>query len=552
MHTRESFAGEIRESHSSPEATESGIGGGHLVGRVGPLDLLFFLLTSASLVVLCLVRSRTRLMWSDELLGYGVLTAPSLRDTLAGWYQGADGGGIFFYLFGRIWMEVFHPSALSVRLYSTFSFIGSIGLIWWVARRFYAFAPVAIGVFFVYLTPDVVMWQEVNGRFYGFFMFAAALAVTMTLLTAEKDRLTTVELIGTAAAHALLIGSHILGLVYSASLIVALAVLDLSRRRIRWKLYASALGGWIMLPISAHAILASTSIAEKTFWTTKPRLIDLTYGATLFDQWMIHQLLFAIALFNVGYLMRGRADGHPTGTGFTKSYHPAVFTVVGAIFLAEVVLFAKSRFGISVFADRYLLPIGLALVLLIAEGLSPFFRDSFFAKRSSAWRSAAVAAILLVAFSSRSIRKIPYDFVYPRVGYPERLLNHLPPEKTIVVTFMPTFLLLRAYDPTHHYVYLLDRTYDRSPRASMEDHSLQHLMENWKNAGLAKDDILSFEDILSADNNFTLLTDPSRDIWLKDRLSEPSLSLQPVTSYDEWFQVKVWTVQRRDSHAARQ
>ena len=105
-------------------------------------------------------------------------------------------------------------------------------LVWTAVRRFCSTVVTAIAIGAVFFVSPASIWQELSGRFYGTFLAFAALASLLFLITAE-DEPRRRDLAATGLAHACLVGSHILGIVYSVSLVAGAIALDRRRKRVR-------------------------------------------------------------------------------------------------------------------------------------------------------------------------------------------------------------------------------------------------------------------------------------------------------------------------------
>jgi hypothetical protein len=482
-----------------------------------------FLLLSAFLILelaVCLVHSHGRLFWADELFGAQVLGDPSFTHMFTGWREGVDGGGGAYYLLCRLWIDLAGLSELSLRLFSSLGFMASTLCLWLIGRRVYTAAAITLGLALVFFTSPVFLWQMVNGRFYGMLLATTAFAGLMEIRTSERDPLTGLDLALTALAHALLCGSHILGLVYSAVLILAAIATDRANHRWRPRLYLAAFAGWTILIPSYTAIRNSTGVATTVFWTHPPTFRELGF-ATLS---LAKPALVAVPLLLLIGILRSRRATRPSGV----QQRLPLYLLASSILLAELILFVKSRlFGISIFADRYLIPVGVATVLLIAELYTHAFDETERSRLQTAF-----AFVVLFACTGFGISRHPNGDLYPTTGLPGRILQHLPPDQNVVVTGIPMFSFLRRYDPTHHYIYLLDWDFDLSPARRALDHSGEYLMENRKRAHYEGDTILSCRDILTTYPSFTMLVFGDRDDWVRHRLPSPAynvVSFDPIT-----------------------
>ena len=100
--------------------------------RWSRIDFICMALGFVLTLSLAAAMGHQRIFWEDELLGWMLLRDPSWKHMLAGWLKGVDGGGILFYLTGRLWFKVFGASVLSFRMYSATGFArrtcGTLGL----------------------------------------------------------------------------------------------------------------------------------------------------------------------------------------------------------------------------------------------------------------------------------------------------------------------------------------------------------------------------------------------------------------------------------------
>ena len=203
-------------------------------------------LTSFALVVATLALgvyySHGRIMWSDELFGWMLVTDPSLCHMLHAWNAGADGGGIWFYLLARLWLGFFGHSVTAFRLFSATGVAFAAVFTFRTARRFFRWDIAVVSVALVWFTSDVVLWQIMQARFYGLLLCEAAAAVFLCVRTSEV--LTGRLLVLTFVCHTLLAGTHPFGAVYSAAILFCMILSDVLVHRFRISLYLAAVAGW--------------------------------------------------------------------------------------------------------------------------------------------------------------------------------------------------------------------------------------------------------------------------------------------------------------------
>ncbi len=515
--------------------------------KLGWLDAVCLGLMTALLMGLCVARSRTRLFWSDETFGFTLLRDPSLARTLHGWWEGADSGGILYYLLGHVWFRLFGATPLSLRLFSTTAFAIAIGVIWVMARRFFAVPVLAMSTALAFFLPSYVLWQEINGRFYGLFLAFAACAVACTMYAVERRQLSRVALVLTCGAHACLIGSHILGLVYSVGLLGALLAWDVSRRRLRPALYGAVVVAWLLVfPISYHSIHATAAIAQGTFWPVRPRWRDLVLGLFAYS----HKLVLVAMVLLVAGAGRGwwrsRAAKRPEAPTTAVSQWP-IAVALGGLFLAQATLFAKSRAGLSVYADRYLLPLEIAVVLLFGEGLTRALGPLLVRRLSRPLPSMVISVVAIGALFAEGVHVDTYRELYAGLGYPAHVEGLLPPGQNVVVTFLPSFMLLRLFDPVHHYIFATDWAYDGKMPG---DFSGQRLLENVSRGGFAKNSVLDCPEVVRELPEFTLLAEPGRLAWLRSEFGRHGeFEVTELGSSAEWYPITIWRVRRLQPNA---
>ena len=502
-------------------------------------DWLLVATLSLFLVTLCVVRSRTRLLWADELYVHRMVTHPSLLGMLRGWWNGMDGGGGLYYVLVRWWSQLFGYTELPLRLYSTFGMCIALAATWAAARRYFATPVVALAVGLTYLTPATMLWQELNGRFYGQFLAFAAVACLWFLHTADRDP-TRTDLGVTALAHAGLIGSHILGMVYSFTLLTAMIVLDRLHRRCRPKLYLAAAAGWVTLLLTLHAVVASAAVAKNHFWTQKPSLADLFTGIALQGR-LTFLLLAPLLLAATARVALSAPLRRELPTQLRSNAAPVALSA--ALVAAQLILFLKSQTGTSIYVDRYLMPVSIATVFLFAAAFRVLLpRD--LVTSTTPLRTVALSLAALAPCAAFAVSRNINHALYPPLGYTQQVAARMPPGQPVLVT-LPNYTLFTSYDLTHTYLFMLDWPYDLSPAQSAVDYSGEHLMENWKGGGFDADHILPCPELFTRYPDLTLLLDFHRTDWFHDRLEHnPAYQVQPIATFTRWYPMTLYNIHR--------
>ena len=464
-----------------------------------------------------------RIFWEDEMLGWMLLHDPSWRHLIAAWKMGADRGGFAFYLLGRAWFTLFGASDLSFRLISASCFALGFCVTWQAARRYYSTTPVAFALFTTwFLCPPMVM-HMVEGRFYGLLVLATSLAAWVVLVACQQ-RPTRWWLYGVAfAVNGLLTTTHTLGIVYSAFLLIALVVVDRSRKQLRPLLYVAVACSWLLLWPERAAIAASARVGKPWFWTFPPDAIRFVGAFCGFSNLIAFVLfLMLAALF---YTLRKQAPGiagqaagtageasgtaHILRTAFRE--RRPVYCVSGALFCVPLLLGMQAHLhGTSLFINRYLLPVNIGLALIMAEIFRLMRWDLILPSRhwfplTGRSRTEAIAAFAAVLLLCNVIHVQPYTL--GSVDYTGQLTALLP--KNIPVVFEDAWGFTEMIGTQHssgvQYLYMLDWPHSIDPAAPRLEVTQYHLMENWKNAGYFSGSIQYRDDFLRHYRKFLVL-----------------------------------------------
>ncbi len=466
--------------------------------------------------VFCLAVSytfgRNHILWEDEMLGWMLIHDPSWTHMIAAWKLGADGGGLAFYLLGRVWFAVFGASDASFRLYSAASFGVAFLVLWKAARQFYRIIPVACAMFIVWFLSPQMAVHMAEGRFYGLLVLGASIVIWLLLVKSqagERGRVRTpVSLyLFTFLAHSLLTTSHTLGVLYSAVLLLALVALDVRAERLRVPLYLSAAASWTWLLLEQSAIRASVLVGQPWFWTKPPSLRRFLGAYMGYSNGIGVLLALLVILLVVSWRGRvGRVYARAAGWQPRRS----VYVVVTALYLVPVGIAIGAQFGTSLFIERYLLPVDLALALLMMELLSLIEWSYFLPEGRWASISPRGRIVTLSSFATVLLGLV-FFCVRPQViqplDYTDRLTARLPKGFPVVCEDAWSFteIIGRQHSSGVLYTYLLDWPQSTSKAAPRLEVTQFHLMENWKKAGYFAGSIQSRDTFLQQNAAFLVL-----------------------------------------------
>ena len=518
-------------------------------------------LLAGILLILCISVSlgHGRIFWEDEMLGWMLVRDPSFHHMVTAWNMGADGGGILFYVTARAWFAVFGPSEISFRLYSAAGFAAAFAALWIGLRTYYSRRTLAFAIGAVWLLGPQVIIHMCEGRFYGLFMYGAALTfcVTLRLAASTSKKVSVPWLLLNFAANAILIASHLLGLIYSAFLLLPLIVLDARRHHLRWKVYLSTVLAWGLL-LPEHTAIRATMAADKPhFWTSPPTLHHFLGAYRAFDGHIERLLLLlVVALGLCWWRQRSALKSALQDSLKTRS---ELYVVALSLAVVPIAFALKSLIGPSIFVDRYLLPITIIPILFTAESVRllvavfrfshpmQFTRPSFKQARLAA--TGAIGAGLLFWVFVHLRHTIPQ-----RQDYTTVLSAALPKGSSVVLPngLAYTEVIGRQHDADVHYHYLLDWQRSIDPAAPRADVSQFHLLTAWQKLGYFAGSIEDQASFLKTHPHFFVVETrfdeedpmpPGAATVLSTLAKIPGATIQPYPSIAlQGVEDKVWLV----------
>jgi hypothetical protein len=511
----------------------------------------------AAISLYCFFESRHKILWSDELFGWVLITDPSFPHMLAAWRGGADGGGIAFYLLCRVWLQLFGHSLLAFRSFSAFGCFAGYTFLWLVLRRYYRPLIATLVLFFVWFGSDVILWQMVQTRFYGMLLGVSCFALYASLRSVwetdggRRNQPLTLALVG--AANLLLVNTHPLGLGYSAALLAGAAVSDFldSRRRIGF--YVAVLATWPTLLFSVAAIRGSARVGDPWFWTGRPTLRDLRLFwipdvsmARRFNgscqsvfEW---GLLAALIWLGVALICSRRVRG-------TLSQHSAVLIPAMGLVLTPIAIFAISQRGTSVFVDRYLIPHMVGIAVLLAEALSLLFTEAG-ARSSTLNRRVGIFALCgLTGFAVwLSLWQYGREVHLPPADFTGELAARFPPGVPVAFVRIDIWDIMIAEGHTQNVqlIHPLDWPLALAPTSPRGMVSACREMENWKRFGYYSYGIEDSQTFLKNTSDFFVVDAPGVP-WMGQRiLADPEWIAEPAGTLDLPIGRQVfWRVRRR-------
>ena len=474
--------------------------------------------TVASLLVSCIVWSLHKQAWMDEIFTWRELSDPSLWHLYSAIQHGADGGMPVFYTTGWLWAKVFGTGVLALRLYSSIAMSAALLITWKTLRRFYGMWATAFGVLMVWGTSGLLLDQNAEARFYGLFMLVVAIAIDiysqLVVQAAPKLRL----LLLSTFCQAVLVLTHVLGIIYGGWILMALALTDAGKRRFRPRVYLFHAAGWLALLLWIPAIQASIAAGRPHGWIVMPN-IKFLVNTYLFDAaapWLSllerhsNKQLFQIVSYGARFVMLVLLAAilllglrKLATTGERNSYAPrrALLLVAYLILCTPLLLFVLSHLITPVFVPRYLLPCGIALAIVLADFSDGIGVDTpTFPSRARGW----IAGLLAISpvISALALPPLAVSWEYLDVQRLDRVTS---PNIAVVAGWQEDFakLMRFSHDPPNHYYFLLDWPAALAgPRSFVLDF---HLMSAYREVGYYAQNIQDKNTFLCSHTDFFVL-----------------------------------------------
>ena len=514
-------------------------------------EMLLLACSLASLLLSAVLWSAHKQVWMDEIFTWKEVSDRSLWHLYHAILHGADGGQPFFYTTAWLWAKLFGTGVLTLRLYSSVAICGALLVVWITLRRFYGLWSTAVGVLFFWGTSNVVLDQNVEARFYGLYLLIVALTVNLFTRLAESDSPSRLLLFLSFVSQAALVLTHVLGVVFSGLILLALVLVDAAKRRFRIDVYLVYVAGWLALLLWVPAIRASMAAGKPHGWIAMPTVTDLR-TAYLFAnslQWLrlfkrhsmewefqvvsrsaelcIYLPLLAVFFFGVRRVARmgWRSIASPRGSLLLLAY---------LMLCAPIILFVLSMAVTPVFVPRYFLPSGIGLAIVLTSFADGAGADS---QNRLRWIWVTIVALLLASpvLTVFAVGPINLGWAYLDIPWVEQLV---PKGLPVVAGSEEDFVKLMRLGtrPNGRYYFLLDWPAALvGPRAFVLDYNL---MKAYRENGYYADQIVDSHAFLCAHTDFVVLDAPNANTLDGDA----SASNPPDMQKPNWFDVSIRTI----------
>ncbi len=355
-------------------------------------EVLLLCCSVVSLLTSCILWSAHKQAWMDEIFTWKEVSDRSLFHLYSAIQHGADGGQPLFYTTAWLWAKAFGTGVLTLRLYSSVAMCGALVVTWRTIRRFYGVWATAFGVLTFWGTSNLLLEQNVEARFYGLYMLVAAITVDLYTRLLARPVPTRGLLALAFFSQAALVLTHVLGMIYSGLILLALMLFDAAKGRLRWKLYLVYAAGWLALLVWIPAIRTSMAAGRPHGWIPMPTFTDVRTAYLFADslQWLRlfkrHSLEmgFQIVRRTVEFVfyvpltlvfLLGLRRIAKSGWRTISDPKAALLLLAYVLLSAPVVFFILSHLITPVFVPRYLLPSGIGLAIVLAASVDALGSD---------------------------------------------------------------------------------------------------------------------------------------------------------------------------------
>lgn len=258
-------------------------------------DIGFMAGAAVALVVATIVVSPKHPMWYDEIFSWTLTTDPSFRHMLYSLSQAAESPPGLYHVVARMWLALTGPSVLALRLFSTLADIVALVAIWITLRRAFSLHATALGVLTVFCTSAMMLLHSAEARYYPLFVACVALAIAVYARAVEAENLSWRLAAALFFSNVALVLVHIYGVAYSAALLLALVLSDISVRRFRPLFYATIVPAWLALVPLLPVLHRVNEATKPRHWIEPPTLTGIVEFYRLYSLEM-PLILFAVAL----------------------------------------------------------------------------------------------------------------------------------------------------------------------------------------------------------------------------------------------------------------
>jgi hypothetical protein len=501
-----------------------------------------------SLLLSCILWSSHKQPWMDEIFTWKEVSDRSLWHLFYAIRHGADGGQPLFYTTGWLWAKAFGTGVLTLRLYSSVAMCAALGFIWISIRRFYGLWATAFGVLLFFGTSYLALDQNVEARFYGLYLLTVAITVDVYTRLIARPMPSRLLLIAVFFSQVALVLTHILGLIYSGLILLALILFDAAKGRLRFKLYFVYAAGWLALLTWVPAILSSMAAGKPHGWIAMPSLTHLRTEYLFVDslQWLKlarrhsseigFQLVsrgaeFVIYVPMVVVLFLGLRRIFRSGWRVISDPKNALILLAYALLSAPLVLFVLSHLITPVLVPRYILPSGIGLIIVFTASADVLGADARSLQSRAVWVPVVLLLVLLPSLTVLAVGPIELSPAYLDVHGVDQIV---PPGVPVLIPWEEDFVKFMRLSPKPaSYYFLLDWPAALAgPRTSVLHYNL---MKAYRDNGYYASNILDRNSFLCSQPDFLVLDSPNANTLDASNDNAPDFKLP------NWFDLNIRT-----------
>lgn len=355
-------------------------------GRLTRTDFILLACGAGALIAGGLIYSTRRVMWIDEVLAFTIVSQSSWSEL---WTQAQDviGSVPLYYLLGHAWGTVFGFTELSIRIMTMAFMVASMLLLWLKLRQYYSAFGTAIGVLSGFCLSNLVLYQNIEIRFYGVHTFFGVVMLWVYDWVAQAAppgpglrawRTWLRQYAALAATTYAWVMLHLYGMIFSAVALGALIVADMLQRRFRPVLYTSVPLAFGAFYLSWHTQLHQQSAVLRMhgWFMPKPNILDMFLMASAY----IHPIYLALVLMlGVAALLELSSEGRLSGslgsqaplvtaeTPEEQSGRARLF-VFGLLFsIVPILVWALCQVISPAYIPRYMIPVVIGYSVLFTH-----------------------------------------------------------------------------------------------------------------------------------------------------------------------------------------
>ncbi len=328
------------------------------------------LAAAALLVVRCVRECRSRPLWCDEALTAYAVADPSLVHMLGGLRDEINAFPPASLVLGWGFARVLGVSEFALRIPSVLFAWMAVVLLWICLRRWLNRWVAAWCAACLPLAHPMFLFQATEARCYSLYFAAGVAAVALLLRCGEGDPRPPRGAAGggwpVTVAHAMLVGVHYIGGLFSALLVTTALVAGFPGRDDRYRRYAlHGAAGWLAAIPAVPFYLAQRKLGGEFNWIPRPGMgvlhRELSSPGSAYALFLAALSILALVVL----ADRGRRAAAGAG-GPAPGVIRALVLLLVAQTLFIVALWVESRLALILFLDRYLFPLAAAWMVAIA------------------------------------------------------------------------------------------------------------------------------------------------------------------------------------------